>query len=501
MIHCAIEPRFEAWRDAARQLLVGAVDPSQVHWSDTTSPDAPLGELFDGATGGTLEPERLPRVPAAFITAARFVSHHRDESRWPLLYRMLWRLTHGEPNLLQIVVDDEVHRFLAMEKSVRRDVHKMHAFVRFRRVESEAGEHFVAWHRPDHRIVPLVGPWFTRRFAVMRWTILTPHQSVSWDCNQLGFGPGVPASAAPRGDALEELWLTYYSAMFNPNRVKVAAMKKELPVRHWPTLPEAQLIDELLRDAPDRVEKMMRSARTTPRPTATDAAVFVPSKLQLPVLRAAAATCKGCELYCNATQVVFGEGPGTASAMFVGEQPGDQEDLAGRPFIGPSGKLLDRALEEAGIDRGEVYVTNAVKHFKFEQRGTRRIHAKPNAREMAACRPWLEAEIATVRPKLIVCLGATAGQSLMGPQFRITRDRGKIYTDTKWAPAVVATNHPSAVLRAPDPQAREEAYRHFVKDLTLVRDEMKRISREQANASGKRVQGTLQGDGNEDAGL
>jgi DNA polymerase len=227
------------------------------------------------------------------------------------------------------------------------------------------------------------------------------------------------------------------------------------------------------------------------RPTTTSAAKFVPAKLELGPLRTAVQKCRGCDLYCNATQAVFGEGPGTASVMFVGEQPGDQEDLAGRPFVGPSGKLLDRALEEAGIDRSEVYLTNAVKHFKFEQRGKRRIHSKPNSREMAACRPWLEAEIAAVRPKLIVCLGATAAQSLMGAQFRITKDRGKIFSDTQWAPGLVATNHPSAILRAPDPQAREDSYKHFVNDLKLVHREMKRISREQANASGKRMHLTL----------
>lgn len=250
----------------------------------------------------------------------------------------------------------------------------------------------------------------------------------------------------------------------------------------------------------------MRKAKSQPKGSAEDcptdfsAAPFVPAKMQLPVLRAAAGKCRGCDLYCNATQVVFGEGPGTASVMFVGEQPGDQEDLAGKPFVGPSGKLLDQALEEVGIDRKEVYVTNAVKHFKFETRGKRRIHSKPNAREMSACRPWLEAEIATVRPKLIVCLGATAAQSLMGKEFRITNDRGKVFAETQWAPGLVATNHPSAILRAPDPQAREDSYKHFVKDLKLVHDEMKRISREQANASGKRMHLQLLSDKNEDIG-
>ncbi len=233
--------------------------------------------------------------------------------------------------------------------------------------------------------------------------------------------------------------------------------------------------------------KLQPKSSSAPCPGAGSAASYIPVKMELSVLRSAAAKCKGCDLYCNATQVVFGQGPPTASVMFVGEQPGDQEDRAGAPFVGPSGKLLDTALEEAGIDRAEAYVTNAVKHFKFELRGGRRIHSKPNARETAACRPWLAAEITTVRPKLIVCLGATAAQSLMGNQFRITRDRGKVFTGTQWAPALVATNHPSAILRAPDHQAREDSYRHFVHDLAIVRVEMNHITRLQANAHAKNV--------------
>ena len=220
--------------------------------------------------------------------------------------------------------------------------------------------------------------------------------------------------------------------------------------------------------------------------TPWSAAPFLPEKLSLPQLREAAGGCRGCDLYCNATQTVFGQGPGEASVMFVGEQPGDQEDKAGKPFVGPSGQLLDDALRAVGIDRSEVYVTNAVKHFKFEPRGKRRIHAKPNAREINACRPWLEAEIATVRPKLIVCLGATASQALMGKDFRITKDHGRVFGDTEWAPAVVATNHPSAILRVPDADAREQAHAQFLADLRVVRAEMTRITREQADASAER---------------
>jgi DNA polymerase len=190
----------------------------------------------------------------------------------------------------------------------------------------------------------------------------------------------------------------------------------------------------------------------------------VPKTSSLATLKGAAKTCTACHLYKHATQTVFGEGAKDAKLMLLGEQPGDQEDLAGKPFVGPAGKILDRALEEAGINRAEVYVTNTVKHFKWEPRGKRRIHKKPNSREIAACRPWLEAELRVVRPGLLVCLGATAAQAILGPAFRVTRDRGRVL-ESELAPKVLATVHPSSLLRQPDEESREREYKLFVADL------------------------------------
>jgi uracil-DNA glycosylase family protein len=197
------------------------------------------------------------------------------------------------------------------------------------------------------------------------------------------------------------------------------------------------------------------------------AALFVPDRPTLPKLRAAAADCTACHLYKLGTQTVFGEGSADADVVFVGEQPGDQEDLAGRPFVGPAGRVLDEGLAAAGIDRSQVYVTNAVKHFKWEPRGKRRIHQKPNWAEMTACRPWLEAELAVVKPDVLVCLGATAAQSLLGRQFRVTKMRG-VPVESELAASVVATVHPSSILRAPDEGARQDAMRDFVRDLKAV---------------------------------
>ncbi len=195
-----------------------------------------------------------------------------------------------------------------------------------------------------------------------------------------------------------------------------------------------------------------------------DAAEFLPDRLSLPKLRDAVQGCRGCDLYKNAAQAVFGEGAKSAEVMFVGEQPGDQEDQQGRPFVGPAGRLLDRGLEEAGIDRSHAYMTNVVKHFKFQVRGKRRIHQKPNWAEMTACKPWLEAELAVVEPRVLVCLGATAAQALLGRQFRVTKERGRP-VDSPLAPHVIATIHPSAILRSDD---RETDFAALVDDLRVV---------------------------------
>jgi uracil-DNA glycosylase family protein len=204
-----------------------------------------------------------------------------------------------------------------------------------------------------------------------------------------------------------------------------------------------------------------------PTPIQISATEFIPEHPTPRALREAVQSCRGCDLYLQATQAVFGEGPNSAEIVFIGEQPGDEEDRKGHPFVGPSGKLLDRALEEAGIDRSLVYVTNAVKHFKFEERGKRRLHKKPNGIEMRACRPWLEAEINLIEPHIIVCLGATAAQSIFGSTYRLTKERGQ-FVRNSWAPHATSTVHPSAILRAPDKQQRHVEYEKFVTDLKKV---------------------------------
>ena len=454
---------FEEWRLSARQLLATATPPPDVNFVE----HGPQQSLFAASSPSTSSSSTVvasdARVPKRFIEVARRVACHRDRGRFELLYCVLWRLTHDEPHLLDVETDDDVYQLMQMDKAVRRDAHKAKAFVRFRRTVENGREQFVAWHRPDHRILQLVAPFFARRFPNMEWSILTPDQSVYWDQEQLIYGEGVPASEAPTADELEQIWKTYYASIFNPARVKVRAMVREMPVRHWPTLPETVLIPELLADARRRSHEMIDRGSEPYR----SAAQFVPVERTIEQLREHASRCQGCELYCHATQTVFGEGPISARLMLVGEQPGDVEDQVGRPFVGPAGQLLDEAMELAGLQRSEIYLTNAVKHFKFVLRGKRRIHCKPSIQETIACRPWLLAELDVVQPQVLIALGATAAQAIFGTDFRITRQRG-VFSSTRCCDTTIATYHPSAVLRAPNPARRKELWTHLVQDLTAV---------------------------------
>jgi DNA polymerase len=454
---------LDEWRASARALLAEDVPPEQIVWSDAAGP----GLLFEAPPAARAAPGPERRVPRAFVELAGYVLCHRDPARFDRLYRVLFRLTHGAPGLLDDAADPDVHALRGLEKAVERDVHRMKAFVRFVRVGAAGApdEAFVAWYAPEHRVVRLAAPFFAERFSSMRWTILTPDESVAWDGADLRFGPGVPRHAAPGADELEDLWRTYYASIFNPARANPKAMRQHMPGRHWATMPETSIIPSLLARAPERVHEMIAG------PTSASEAFLppAPARLELPALREAARACTACELCREGTQTVFGEGPGPARLVLVGEQPGDLEDRAGRPFVGPAGQVLDDALREAGLDRSTLYVTNAVKHFHHEPRGKLRIHAKPEPRHVQACRGWLLAELASVRPEVIVCLGATAAQAFMGARFRILKSRGQVFENVH-ARHWLATYHPAALLRMPDPAQRARAERDFVSDLRLAAD-------------------------------
>ncbi len=639
-----LEPEFEAWRGAAREALRLGYRPEELDLQDSTAPTT-LELALESSEVATGEPVVSPHVPKAFLEAARFAAVHRDTGRWNLLYRVLYRL-QANRDLLKNEVDDDVAQMLRLEGQVRRDLHKMHAFVRFRMVlepgsamarpvvidepvlasadpsahhlvlatptpfgvtrrevprcepdgsedagrlaedglaafdphisesrygapggddwlsgagdgvevgrgkedglaappqrasalvgdpgsleahisESRYGapggddwlsragdgvevrrgkkdglaappqrasalvggpgsldahisesmygapggsggcEHFVAWYEPDHRILPLAAPFFAERFGIMRWSILTPEASVSWDpvTKRMAFGPGVPRESAPAEDELEELWRTYYASIYNPARLNPEAMRSEMPVRYWKNLPEVSLLPELITKSHTRVSTMVTAQQQ--KPTAEP---FVPAQHTLSVIRAALPECKGCDLYRHATQAVPGRGMAHAALMLVGEQPGDQEDVQGEPFVGPAGKLLGKIMEEVGIVASEVFVTNAVKHFKYVQRGKLRLHQSPRMSEISACRPWLLAEVEAVQPKLILCLGASASKALLGGTFALMREHGKV-RETPYARQVMATIHPSAVLRARDESSRKAMHEFLATDLALA---------------------------------
>lgn len=252
-------PIFTAWQQAARRALHAGVEPGTVHWQELDDTQPVLG-MFGGQVDEPAPAMLMTeyRVPRAFVDMARLVACHRDAQRWSLLYRTLFRMTHGEGHLLNIAVDPDIHLLTQMEKAVRRDVHKMRAFVRFRTVTAGSGETwYVAWFEPEHHIVEANAPFFTDRFASMRWSILTPDRCAHWDGSTVQFTPGLTRADAPDTDAIEPLWRQYYANIFNPARVKVHAMQKEMPKRYWKNLPEAELIPGLLRQAPGRVETMI----------------------------------------------------------------------------------------------------------------------------------------------------------------------------------------------------------------------------------------------------
>jgi DNA polymerase len=526
---------FEGWRDAARGLVMAGVPPEAVAWRVEGDPVPLFG---GGPPPAPPDGAGAPRVPRAFPELARLVSRHRDPERFALLHALLHRL-QGERGLLDDAADPVVARAQAMARAVRRDAHKMHAFLRFRAVRVEEGvlaaplpvqalvrdargvalalrdlgrlddgadavadavvravpaqpaeqpdSRFVAWYEPEHHILRAEAGFFLRRFASLRWSILTPEASAHWDGEALCFGPGARRADAPAEDAAEVLWRAYFASIFNPARLKPDAMRAEMPKKYWRNLPEAQDIPRLMAEAPKRVAEMVargatpaaeRRQRGVHLPAHLSGRAGVESAMPADLLNDSVDFPKGQAALrrdllarndlppwvANATQPVMGEGPQNPLLMFIGEQPGDEEDLQGRPFVGPAGRLWNKALEEAGVPRDEAYVTNAVKHFKFTPTGKRRLHQSPDAGDIAFYRPFLQREIGLVQPRLIVTLGATALRAVSGRAMPVTKLRGSLLRDPEGRP-FYPTVHPSYLLRLPSAEAKAREYDRFVEDL------------------------------------
>lgn len=465
-MHRAVIPAIGAdvaWRDAARRFLAAGVPPGQILWGDhTTAPD-----LFaaDAAAPGTARAQ----VPRSFVALAQSVVWHSDPERFARLYAFLWRLRDA-PHLMSDRGDTDLARLRRMEKNVHRCQHKMKAFVRFREIGAPDAERrsFAAWFEPTHHTVEPTAAFFARRFGDMDWRILTPDVSAVFVDGRISFEPGQAKPDLP-DDASEQLWITYFRNIFNPARLKVQAMQSEMPRKYWKNMPEAAAIPDMIAGAPARAHAMAAAAPTLPPARLTQVQAQLAgcqSAWDGPAgaLPAAIAGCTRCPLHRNATQAVPGEGPPQADLMIVGEQPGDHEDLAGRPFVGPAGQLFDEVAARAGLERGRAYVTNAVKHFKFTPRGRRRIHQRPNSGEIAHCRWWLNAELSEVRPKLVLAMGATAAEALTGRGAGVTARRGRVEEGPDNVPVLI-TLHPSHMLRLRDPSAKAEALALFESDL------------------------------------
>ena len=543
------------FRRTARALLAQQMLPEQVSWHSTSDATQDMfaadTQLSPYVHNAAFNDAPVVTVPPEFLTLCESVILHSDPGRFGLLYRILWRLMH-EPGLRHDPLDADMMKAQHMAQAVRRDMHKMKAFVRFRSVQDETfrsrpeeGPLHVAWFEPEHHIVEAVAPFFARRFTQMRWAILTPECSVEWtpasphaqdfvpprglagrdsrdassqpsvlrssscpgaaDSSPSGaspalgrpggvlgrlsvtpgalvFGPGARKEDAPPPDAGEQLWLTYYQHIFNPARLKMKMMQKEMPRKYWKNLPEADMIHTLAGGASQSSLRMIEqpatvTTRRMPSPAipiriiheAVHADSYRPAGAKpcsLAELHTATNHCRECPIGACATQAVNGEGPLGAGIMFVGEQPGDHEDVRGKPFVGPAGQLLDRALAELSINREQVFVSNAVRHFKFELRGKRRIHKTPSQREASACLHWLEDEIALVKPGVLVALGATAARALMGRAVPVIASHGQILQRDD-GQKVLITLHPSALLRMP-PDDRNNAYAAWLHDLAQL---------------------------------
>jgi len=455
---------FAAWRARARTLLAAGVRPEQAEWDDSVQ-----RTMFDVSdiSATAVEPGQF-RISSGLYELLETVACHRDARRWPVMYRLLWRTTHGEPRLVDDAADDDVRDVTQMARAVRLDSHKMTAFVRFREVGGNGGENstWIAWYEPVHRIVARTAPFFVKRFATMVWTIVTPDGVAHWNRSALQLLPFDDSIPRPADDAKEALWLSYYESIFNPARLNLRAMQKEMPQKYWVNLPEAARIPALVAAASRRVGQMMASVEpSTSPPVLSPPPPFIKVRpsAALPT-QADIDGCRRCPAWERATQGVNGKGPSRATLMLVGEQPGDAEDLAGEPFVGPAGKLLRGALEQAGVAAADVYITNAVKHFNWEPRGKRRIHKTPSQQAVAACRHWLDEEVRHVGPRVVVALGASALVALTSQKLAIAAARAR-HMRLADGRMLVATYHPAAILRAPDDTARAALLESLIEDL------------------------------------
>jgi len=485
-VHLQRANDFTEWRDAARDLLHRGVAPDRVIWSAGEAGQAAeqAPDLFAAGLPGLDQPvearssasaEAEIRVSREFLAQAKLAILHRDPGKFALLYRLLWR-SRAQPRLLANAADPDVHALAALLRQVRRDIHKMRAFVRFRLTHGPDGAPFyVAWFEPDYFTLRHNAKFFINRFGAHDWAILSPDLTLVWQNGTLREEPGARKEDAPAEDEMsdllaagkdgsgEALWNAYYAAIFNPARLKTKAMLREMPRRYWKNLPEARLIPDLIAGAQAREAAMVDAGADR---------FDEPPPESLPELAQRVGLCRRCPIGCNGTSAVTGEGSvsGGSGLMILGEQPGDQEELAGRPFVGPAGQVLNGMLQETGIAREGAWLTNAVKHFKFEtgtqRSGKRRLHQTPTAGEVDMCRWWLDHERRLVAPRVILALGASAARAVLGRTPSVQSERGQV-TPLADGSRLIVTTHPSFLLRS-GAEPGSAAWQAMLDDLALA---------------------------------
>jgi DNA polymerase len=470
-----IDDHFTAWRAASLKALGEGLAPEAIEWRVEQPPELQQGQtLFDygeSSADATVMPATVAvHISKELAALIHDCALHCEPQRWAFLYKVLWRWQQGDRSVAS-AADEDGAQLYRMAKSVRHAKHDMIAYVRFRQQPLTARPpEYIAWYEPEHDVLAWAAEHFAQRMGRSSWMITTPRGAALWDGQQLHLErrhalPG--EHHADTADEAEALWLTYYRSTFNPARLNEAALEQHMPVRFWKGLPEGHLIPTMISEAKSGARRLAQASAVGAlggKSIPVEAEVAQPARESPSSLDA----CRRCDLWRDATQAVGSSGPNDARIMLIGEQPGDQEDLSGQPFVGPAGQLLDIAIKRAGLSRERVYLTNAVKHFKWEPRGKRRLHKTPGQREVEACSYWLERELKTVRPAVIVALGATALNALL-------RERASLrdYVDAPFELAGgwgIATYHPSFALRQPNEAARDGILAEIANALVRARE-------------------------------
>lgn len=443
MIQADFDRTFIGWRDFARKMILEKRAPQSIQWSSGNLSLFSLNTNEEEQTHSKTKNESTYfSVPLDFLRLAEKVAYARDEDRWDLLYRLLYRLQFENRDLMNIDVDPDVYRALNLAHAVRRDIHKMHAFVRFKKKVKNCEDIYVAWHQPEHLIVQLAAPFFVRRFGDKPWAIFTPDESAHWDLKNLSFAPGLPQREFQDEDYWDEIWKTYYKSIFNPARIKIKMMKSEMPPKYWSSMPETSLIQTLVREAPQRLQQMALNHNNV---------AYVPESNSLEEIHGALKSCRACPLYKKNEELqpaVCGLGHINAKIMIVEDKPSQ------------CGEILDQVLEQNNIPKEKLFLTNAVKHRKI---------SKPTGSEIHACKPWLEAEIKYIKPKIIVVLGSTAALAILGRLPTISKERGKIIRGSAFAEVIILSWSPSNISQISDKKEASLRLQQLNEDFNLVK--------------------------------